>query len=596
MPNPSPQTTVATFEDRLWAQLRLAAEAIKGAPERVRLYILAIWMVLVIVATAVAQVELNAWHRPFYDAIERKDVPTFLEQLLVFFAIAGVLLVLNVGQRGLGQMIRLRLRELATRDLIKSWMSEKRAARISRAGEIGLNPDQRIHADAHHLAELTTDLGVGLVQSSILLASFIGVLWVLSRGVVLELGGREFGVPGYMVWAALLYSLSGSLLSWQVGRPLIRLEATRYAREADLRVALVRGAEQADDIALSNGEPDEVGRLLSSLGEVVEVMRRTVFARVRLTWVTAGYGWVALVAPIIVAAPGYFGGTLSFGELMMVVGAFNQVQQALRWFVDNTDVIADWRATLARVIDFRGALLDLDRPETERLERRPHPEGRLALDDIVVRSAHGHLELSDQHLEVTPGERVLILGRPGAGKSTLFLSIAGLWNRGTGRISLPLAEETMFLSQRPFVPTAALRTVLTRAGTPPGDAELRVALERVDLGQLTGLLDRMERWGHELTIGEQERLAYARLLLARPKWVVCDEGLDPLDDANEEIIRSIFTTELAESAVVNIANSRFPEGFYDRVVRLIAHPAARAWGQARRGATDLPAGGLTATP
>jgi putative ATP-binding cassette transporter len=596
MPNALPETSIATLEHRLSAQLRLAAAVVKGAPERVRLYVLAVSIVLVIVATAVAQVELNAWHRPFYDAIERKDAPAFGRQLLVFFGIAGILLILNVSQRGLGQMIRLRLRELATRDLIRTWMSERRAARISRAGEIGLNPDQRIHADAQHLAEVTTDLGVGLVQSSILLASFIGVLWVLSRGVVLELGGRAFGIPGYMVWAALLYSLSGSLLSWQVGRPLIRLEATRYAREADLRVTLVRGAAQADDIALSNGEPDEERRLLSSLEEVVEVMRRTVFARVRLTWVTAGYGWVALVAPIIVAAPGYFGGDLSFGELMMVVGAFNQVQQALRWFVDNTDVIADWRATLARVTDFRGALLDLDRAETERLERRFHPHGRLALDDIVIRSGHGHLELSESHLEVAPGERVLVLGRPGTGKSTLFLSIAGLWSRGSGRISLPPAEETMFLSQRPFVPTAALRAALTKADPPPGEAELRAALERVGLGHLAAALDQVERWDHELTIGEQERLAYARLLLARPRWVVCDEVLDPLDDANEEIIRSIFITELAESAVVNVANSRFPEGFYDRVVRLIAHPAARAGGRARRGATDFPAGSLAATP
>jgi putative ATP-binding cassette transporter len=272
------------------------------------------------------------------------------------------------------------------------------------------------------------------------------------------------------------------------------------------------------------------------------------------------------------------------------------VQQALRWFVDNTDAIADWRATLARVTDFRRALLDLDRAETEQLEQRLHPLGRLALEDIVIRSTHGHLELSEPQVEVAPGERVLILDRPGAGKSTLFLSIAGLWSRGTGRISLPPAEATMFLSQRPYVSTGALRRTLTQADPPPGDAELRASLERVDLGHLAGMLDREERWDRELTIGEQERLAYARLLVARPKWVVCDEGLDPLDDANEEIIRSILTTELADSAVVNIANSRLPEDFYDRVVRLIAHPAARAWDQARRRATDFPTAGLAATP
>ncbi len=373
----------------------------------------------------------------------------------------------------------------------------------------------------------------------------------------------------------------------------MRLETTRYAREADLRFALVRGAEQADGIALNNGEIDEQRALELDLGNLLAVLRRIVLATVRLTGVTAAYGWVALVVPIIVAAPGYFDGRLTFGALMMTVGAFNQVQQSLRWFVDNTGAIADWRATLLRVMNFRQALLELDRFEAgvERIERRQDPEGRLAFDDLTVMSFRGRTELSEHHVEIGPGERVVIVGKPGAGKSTLFLAIAGLWSWGTGRISLPPPGDVMFLSQRPFVPTGSLRTVLTYAGSsqPQGDAELTAVLKRVGLGQLSQSLDRVERWDRELSLGEQGRLAFARLLLNRPKWVVCDEALDLMDDANRQIILSIFATELAETAVVSIAGSSSPGNFYTRVVRLVAHRAEKE--QYPAGAGDVsPAG------
>ena len=559
--------------------VRMVLAGLKERPGRRSLYLLAAAIVAVIVATAVAQVALNAWNQPFYNAIERRDLPGFIQQLKVFFGLAAILLVLNVAQTGINQLLRLKLRELATQDLIANWMTEKRAARISRAGEIGVNPDQRIHADAQHLAEVTTDLGVGLLQSTILLVSFVGVLWVLSEGMSLPIGGREVEIPGYMVWAALIYAGGGSWLSWRVGRPLVRLGKERYAREADLRAALVHSAAQADGIALNNGEAEERRALGADLEEVLAVGRRIVRSQVQLTTVTGGYGWVALVFPIIVVAPGYFAGDASFGTLMMAVGAFNQVQNALRWFVDNTGVIADWRATFARVMDFRRALLDLDRFEAgeERFDRGPHDAGGLALDDLEVATRHGRLRLSEPKVEMAPGERVLILGRQEGGKSTLFQAIAGLWACGTGRIGLPPPDETMFLAAGPFLPMGTLREALAyaRPGAQPGDAELAAALRRVGLDRLAGSLDAPGRWDRELTLDEQERLGYARLLIGRPKWLVADQAFDPTDEASRETILSILQGELAATAVLNIANTPLPEGFYGRTVRLVAEPAAK---------------------
>lgn len=569
---------IAPYDESVVHQVRVLAGALNRTPGRGRLYLLAGAVVAVIVATTVMQVQLNAWNQPFYDALQRRDFPGFLRQLGVFFTIAGVLLVLNVAQTGLNQFIRVKLRELATLDLIGNWMTAKRAARISRAGEIGINPDQRIQADAQTLTELSTDLGIGLVQSTVMLVSFIGVLWILSQGVVLPVGGRDLVIPGYMVWAALLYAASGSLISWRVGRPLVRLGADRYAHEADFRSGLAQGAERAEGIALVNAEAQTRAGLETSLGALVAILRSIAMARMRLTWVTAGSGWIGLVFPIVVAAPGYFAGRLSFGELMMVVGAFNQVQQSLRWFVDNTSAIADWRATLLRVMNFRQALLGLDGVEAGAglIARVEDAAGGLTLDAVRVETAHGGISLEAPRLEVRPGERVLLLGKPGSGRTSFFLAIAGLWSAGSGRIGVPPDGQVAYLTQRPFLPPGPLRRVLAPAGPAPDESALGATLERVGLGHLSANLDGSARWDRDLGPAEQERLRFAQLLLVRPLWLICDEGLDSQDHACRQLFLSILGDELAQSAVVNISQRKEPTGFYGRVVAIIASPAPSA--------------------
>jgi putative ATP-binding cassette transporter len=547
------------------------ATAVHRSADRGPLYALSAGLVFVIIATVYMQIRLNAWNEPFYDAIRNRQFDAFLDQLLVFFEIAAVLLLLNVAQTWFNQAIRVKLRETATFDLIRNWMSERRASRIIRVGEIGLNPDQRIHEDARHFTELTTDLGIGFLQSTLLLVSFIGVLWALSRSLVFHFGDMSFSIPGYMVWAALLYAMTGSLLSWRIGWPLVRLNADRYAQEASLRTALVRTSEYADGIALSGGE-DQVRRLIETEFEhVLATLQQIVMATVRLTLITAGYGWVALVVPIIVASPAYFAGDLSFGELMVVVGAFNQVQQALRWFVDNTAALADWRATAGRVIGFRRALFDLDSFEGQvnRISRSLHTAGFLAFDELIVMNFQVQASLSQQHIEIKPGDRVLFLGQPSTCKSTFFLSIAGLWTWGTGQIRVPPAESMMFLSQRPFIPPGSLRDVLSPLSLEHQSAQIDFVkvLDRVGLSHLAEGLDRVARWDRELTNEELQQLVLARMLIAKPAWVISDEALDAVTESSRELVSSIFSGEMKSAAVVSIS-SRANTGFYSRVIRL----------------------------
>ena len=357
----SPVETDDSADSRLLPQLEMMARALWAAPVRNTLFILSGSLFFVIATTAYGQIQLNTWNQPFYDALSHKNFTEFLHQLGVFGLIGGCLLVLNVGQRdGVGETLKLKLRQGLVHDLIENWLVPGRAFRLTNAGPMGVNPDQRMHEDARHLTELSADLGIGLLQSSILLASFVKVLWSLSNNFAFHFDGRQIVIPGYMVWAAVIYSGSASLVSYWVGRSLVDRNAERYAREADLRFSLVRINEHIDAITLSGGERDEARRTELDLNAVLKATARLVTGLTNLTWITAGYGWFTLVAPILVAAPLYFAGNLTFGGLMLASGAFIQVQSSLRWFVDNFSTIADWRATLLRVADFRRAVIDTD--------------------------------------------------------------------------------------------------------------------------------------------------------------------------------------------------------------------------------------------
>jgi vitamin B12/bleomycin/antimicrobial peptide transport system ATP-binding/permease protein len=327
------------------------------SPGRRSLALLIIGTVFVICATAAAQVGLNAWNRPFYEAIAERKFFAFLYQLLVFAAMAGGLLVLNVAQAWLREMIKLRSREWLTRDLFAEWLKPGASARLAGAGEVGINPDQRIHEDARRLSDLSADLGIGLLQASLLLLSFLGVLWSISGALDIWICGISLKIPGYMVWCALLYAASGSWLTWRVGRPLVGMNSRRYQHESAFRFALFQANQQMHDIASLHHEEGEKRRLGLDLEKVLVMVREIVDATARLTWITAGYGWISIVAPIAIASPAYFSGRLSFGELMVVVGGFSQVNQSLRWFVDNFALLAEWRAALSRVIKFREVLL-----------------------------------------------------------------------------------------------------------------------------------------------------------------------------------------------------------------------------------------------
>jgi len=574
-----PETEAA--HSGLVPQVGMIVRALLASPVAKSLIALVAATFAVIAATAYGQVWLNRWNQPFYDALTRRDFRDFIFQLGMFFIIVGCLLVLNVAQRWLVETLKVKLREGLVGDLIRDWMSPRRAFWLANAGPMGVNPDQRLHDDARHLCELSGDLGSGLLQASVTLVAFIGVLWVLSRGFVLDIGGRDVPVPGYMVWAAIIYAAFGSLLSYWVGGSLIGRNAERYAREGDLRFALVRVNEHLDGITLAAGEEGERRRLETSLQAVLESTQHLVTGLTNLTWITAGFGWVLLVAPILVAAPLYFGGTLSFGGLMQAAAAFTTAQASLRWFVDNFSNIADWRATLLRVANFRRAVVTTDvKHEVEsHITYEEGAAGRILIEGLEVSSPAGRDMLRERRVEVGTGERLLIVGEPGTNKTLLFRALAGLWPLGTGRIVIPAGEQILYFPRgTPYLPQGSLREVLAYPLKADGfDAEACAqALRRLGLERLVPLLDVARRWDRELSEDEQLGLAFARVLLQAPAWLLIDDVFGSLDGDTLERVIEVFGEELARTAVIHIAGAQARDPLFARVVHLIKCPGGRS--------------------
>ncbi|NGY04667.1 ABC transporter ATP-binding protein/permease [Solimonas terrae] len=571
------RATAAAFAVRpgFVRQLRLMVAAWRASGSGKALIRRMLTVVVVIAATVYGQIRLNQWNKPFFDALSRRDINDFLVQLGVFAVIIGTLLVLNVTQRWTVENLKIELRRGLVRDLVGHWMMPRRAYWLSHSGPMGVNPDQRMHEDALKFCDLTADLGVGLFQATILFGSFAGILWSLSSDFSVRFAGADYVVPGYMLWAALLYAGLGSLLSYGVGRNLIHRNAERYASEAVLRFSLVRVNEHLDAISLAEGEDDERLRIERYLADVLAAVRRLALGLTNLEWVKAGFGWITTVAPILAAAPLYFSGKVSFGGLMMAAAAFTQVESALRWFVDNFSIIADWRAALLRVASFRQAVIAHDeRPAFDsHIEYADGDAGMLVIDGLEIGSPAGHDGLEPGRLVVKAGDHLQIEAAQGTSKTRLFRALTGLWPWGKGRITLPGGERIVYVPRgTPYLPRGSLREILAYPGALEGhgDAAFTHALERVGLGRLVALLDATERWEHELSQDEQLSIVFARILLQAPPWVLIDDAFTALDADMQERVADIFGNALPQTAVIHIGRAGpVLDALFTHVARLV---------------------------
>ena len=537
-------------------------------------------LLLAIVALNLGLVYMNVlfndWNKLFYDSLQDKNAAVFWQQLGRFSYLAFAFIVIAVYKFYLTQLLEIRWRAWMTTHYLQRWLKDQAFYRFeltrfqagnSAEGTQGSsnpdNPDQRIQEDIGQFTSYTLSLSMGLLNSVVTLGSFVGILWTLSGGFSFHFQGSEYVISGFMVWMALLYSLVGSVLTHYIGRPQIALNFQQQKVEADFRHRMVRVREYSESIALDRGEAVEHGQLDLRFGRVLNNYLALITAQKRLIWFTSFFGQAAVVFPFLVAAPRFFSGAIQLGELMQISSAFGQVQGALSWFVDSYSSLASWRATTDRLTGFEGAFQTL----------KPIAPAAVAPADVAVRSSDlglalptGAVLLAHTALQVNAGDRVLLTGPSGSGKSTLFRALAGIWPYASG--SLERGEQTMFLPQRPYFPDGPLRDALAypQAASSYPDEALQQALQDAMLAPLTDQLDRVDAWSQKLSGGEQQRLAFARVLLKQPQWVFADEATSALDEATETTLYQRLSALVAQrkGALVSIAHRPGVAAFHQR--------------------------------
>jgi len=517
---------------------------------------------------------INQWNNRFYNALQDRNWDGFVREIGIFSLLAACYIVLAIYQLYLNQWLQIRWRRWLTSHYLGEWLEDANHYRMQLQGDAADNPDQRITDDIKLFVERTLDIGVGLLSSVVTLASFIVILWGLSAASPLTIFGREFAIPGYLVWGALIYAVFGTALTQWIGSPLVNLDFQQQRYEADFRFNLVRVRENSEQIALLQGESAERQRLSERFGRVVDnwygIMQRTK----RLTAFTASYSQAAVIFPYILVAPAYFADKIQLGGMMQTASAFSSVQRALSFFVTVYRSLAEWRAVVARLDGFEmaiGSAASLTK-RADSIHVVPSPgSDKIDLQQLLVRLPNGRPLLSADGFSIRGNERTLVTGPSGAGKSTLFRAIAGIWPFGRGSIAIPAKAKLMMLPQRPYFPVGSLKAATVypaEAGAFDAD-RVKGVLAAVGLPQLASQLEDEAHWNRILSLGEQQRLGLARALLHAPQYLFLDEATASLDEASEARLYRLLEQTLPTTTIVSIGHRSSLEAFHERHLVLL---------------------------
>jgi putative ATP-binding cassette transporter len=534
----------------------------------------AAWRLLVVVvvltlAMVHMSVLINRWNNAFYTALQDKNNTVFFQQLIGLSWLIGLTILFAVYQLYLSQMLEIRWRRWLTERYLRAWLTEGAYYRMQLVAHETDNPDQRIAEDVHLLISHTLTLFLGGLRALVTLVAFVAILWGLSGTLTVPLSGWfSIMLPGYMVWAAILYAIAGTWLTHWIGRPLVRLNYDKQRCEADFRFGLVRFRENTEGVALYRGEADELRGFRERFESVVmnwwEIMRR----KKRLTYFTSGYQQAAWIFPSLVAAPRYLRGDLTLGGLIQTIGAFSAVQASLSFFIDSYQMIAEWCSVVERLSGFERAL---DRVRIQAVigggvRRSDGDATQLTIEGVDLHLPDGQPLIANVNLSLLRGDTVLLGGASGSGKSTLFRAVAGIWPFGRGEIRGPRASDILFLPQKPYLPIGTLREVVSYPRPAGGvdDEALRESLAAVGLRELAERLSEAGHWALQLSPGEQQRIAFARALVQKPDWLFLDEATSAVDEATEARLYRLVRERLTGTTVFSVGHRATLRPFHSR--------------------------------
>ncbi|MHB1202370.1 MAG: ABC transporter ATP-binding protein/permease [Acidithiobacillus sp.] len=527
---------------------------------------------------------ITEWYNTFWNALQRYDAPAAWHQLLIFAILVTPYIIAAVYQTYLTQMLEIRWRRWLTEHYLDAWLAKGTFYHMQVLGDGTDNPDQRISEDLASFTSQTLNLVIGVLSSITTLAAFVFMLWELSSHVIIPWDGQHWIIPGYLVWAALLYAVLGTVLTAWIGRPLINLNFNQERFQADFRFSLVRLRENSESVALYGGESQErehfLNRFANVFGNFWQIMKRTK----RLNWWVSGYGQAAIIFPVLVSLPAYFAKAIPLGTIMQISSAFGQVQGALSFIVNSYTGLASWHAVVDRLRFFEQAMHEVQviRETHYQITREDGPH--LAVRHLNVRLPDGRELIHDMDFTLERGQRLLIMGPSGGGKSTLVRALAGIWPFGEGVVQMPRNDRPLFSPQKPYLPLGTLRDVLVYPFGAPGvsDESLRGLLLLCGMASLAERLDEVRLWAHVLSLGEQQRLAFARILLQKPQWVFMDEATSALDEPAEGRLYEMLIEELPQTAIISVGHRSSLLQYHEQRLELLSE------GRWRLGPVTLP--------
>ncbi|MDB5508573.1 MAG: hypothetical protein JWL93_1042 [Hyphomicrobiales bacterium] len=560
------------------------------------------------IAQLLTQIGINRWNRFFFDALDARNGHNIAIGVGLIAGLALISTIIAVCLVHFRMRLQVRWRQWLTGRLVKYWLTERRFYQLTIVGGDDANPEYRIADDMRIAIEPLVDFAIGLLTAFMSAVAFMGILWVVGGAIDVEIAGTALHIPGYIVWAAILYAAITSGAMVFIGRPLIKRVDDKNAGEAQFRYEMTRVRESAETIALIGGDDDERARLDTTFTDLVGKWIHVITQQARMTWVLNGNMVLAPVVPLLLGAPKYLAGNLTLGELMQIAAAFLAVQTALNWLVDNAIRLAEWHASAQRVGVLQLALANLDdnistESQGQTIILGDSPDANLRIENLSIAHRNGKVLIADAEVVIEPGEKVLVKGESGSGKSTLIRAMAGLWPWGYGRILRPVGASIAFMPQKPYIPLGSLRHALGYPATDVvhDDAAIREALGKTGLTHLIERLDAEEQWSRILSGGEQQRLAFARILINRPDIIIMDEATSALDELSQARVMGFLNDELVESTVISVGHRPGLEDYHTREISLVRqlgqgpaearqkrYPLARKlWGKLRgRGTQD----------
>lgn len=509
------------------------------------------------------QVRLASWSNDFFDAVQEYDLERCWSGFILFCELAAASIIVQVYMIYLRQMLDIKWRQWLTDKYLGNWLRDRTYYQMRLLDDSTDNPDQRISEDLSRFTSMTLTLSLGVLRSVVSLVSFIYILWGLSGLLPLTLGSHQFVIPGYLVWAVLIYAVIGTWLTVKIGNPLVRLNFAQQRYEADFRFSMIRLRENSEGIAFYGGEASEHGTFRERFRYVFDNFWQLMLFQKKLTWFTGSYSQTAIFIPILLSLPRYLSREIALGGFMQILRVFGHVSDSLSFFVDNYVTIAEWQSVVARLTGFVGTMQTIQTKTADDpgVYIRQEDRSTFKVTDLNVKlpetgalqPAKGVL-VEQLNLELQTGDTLLITGPSGSGKSTLMRAISGIWPFGQGVIHVPRGQNMLFLPQKPYLPLGSLRDVLQYPAGHRSDEQIREVMKLCGLEQLQNHLDRVDEWAHVLSLGEQQRVAFARTLLQQPQWLFLDEATSALDEPAERTMYRMLKEKLPDTALISVGH------------------------------------------